>query len=331
MKGMRKLLIVLVIAVVLFAGCSSDNMTADYETGTTSSMNSPKSEDKSSDMAVEESAESAPMDATGSNASASDPVGGADLSNRKIIETRNIFMQTETFDTTVQKIEDLVYVSFGYIQHSNVEGKSFYDQNQRVPRMASYTLRVPAENYVAFVDELISYGYIIDNNVAIRDVTNEYMDIEARVATLEIREASLRKLLENSDDLETILTLEKELADVRYEIERYISSLNNLDNLVDYSTVYLDIEEVFEYIEMPEAPPKTYGEKVTSGFTGTLEDIGRFFQNLSIWLIVNSPYLIIWLVIILVIVTFVKKVVFKSTSKIKKQPTSEVEHKEQDK
>jgi hypothetical protein len=101
-------------------------------------------------------------------------------------------------------------------------------------------------------------------------------------------------LLETSARLEDILELERELADVRYEIESYTTYLNDLDNKVKYSTVYLDIREVFEINEIEEVPV-TFSERISSGFTKSLNGVIDGFGDFIVWFVGNLPALVIWL------------------------------------
>ena len=78
------------------------------------------------------------------------------------------------------------------------------------------------------------------------------------------------------------------------------------DNRINYSTLYLDINEVER--ETNVATELTYGEEIRQGLSDTMYDIGQGFRDFSIWFIVNLPVLLIWAVIIIVIVLIIRKI-----------------------
>lgn len=304
-------LILIVLVVVVLAGCSSSRDSDNsYDSGTMSTGSSdskanydydmaPMEESVEYEMSMDDMAESpdVSVDVLGNQAEGQ----GADLSDRKIIETRDIYMETLEFDVVTRNVENLVYNNLGYIESSNVTGLGFNDEKNREynPRYAYFTLRVPAEYYEGFVETLLTYGYVISNNVDKQDVTNQYMDLETRINTLLVQEERLLALLDQSARLEDIMELERELADVRYEIESYTSYLMELDNKVRYSTVYLEVREVFE-IEEVEAVPVTFGERISSGFKDAWEGLVEGIQDFIVWFARNIFGLIIWLVILYV-------------------------------
>jgi len=293
------IVILTLILIVSLLGCSKSD-----EYATTDSMS--KSDGANYLMDSDEEMAGAPMvdvvysedmatDTTSAVGESPNPdSGGADLSDRKIIETRNISMETLDFDATTKSVEDLVYNNLGYIESSNVTGKGYNQKNNEYnPRYAYFTLRVPAEYYEGFVDQLITYGYVTSNNVDQQDVTTQYMDLTARIETMEIQEERLLSLLETSAKLEDILELERELADVRYEIETNQSYLNGLDNRVRYSTVYLEVREVFEIVEIEEVPV-TFTERISSGFSKSLNGVIDGIVDFVVWFVGNLPALVIW-------------------------------------
>lgn len=99
-----------------------------------------------------------------------------------------------------------------------------------------------------------------------QNITEEYVDLEARLTSLQTKHGRLIALLEKADSMETIVTLESELADTEYEIERLTGSLRKYDNLVDFSTVYLTLNEV-----------RTL-DPVADG-NSFLSELGQAFQN----------------------------------------------------
>ncbi|MDE6212515.1 MAG: DUF4349 domain-containing protein, partial [Lachnospiraceae bacterium] len=87
------------------------------------------------------------------------------------------------------------------------------------------------------------------------------------------------------------------LSEVRYQIESMESQLRTYDNKIDYSTVYLSIEEVRKYSAPQTA---TVWERIGAGFMKSLEDIGFGIRDFAIYFVIDLPYIILGLLGIVV-------------------------------
>ena len=239
---------------------------------------------------------------------------GQDFSNRKIIQSKYLYIETLGFDDTSKDIESLVFKYNGYIESSNIEGISITERSKYNTRYAYYTIRIPAQSFNSFVEEVKGVGNVLQEQVTKEDVTMQYYDLEARIHSLETQEERLLQLLEKGEKLEEVLALEKQLSEVRYQIESYTSTLKGLENKVSYGTVNLELREVIEETQVQE-PAKTVGEKISQGFIRSLTSIKNGFINFFIWFVSVIPYLIIWIVFILIIIMIIRTIYKKSQRK----------------
>ena len=106
------------------------------------------------------------------------------------------------------------------------------------------------------------------------------------------------------ESIEDIITIEQRLSDVRYQLESMESQLRSYDNQVDYSTVYLYIDEVEVYTPVEE---ETTWERISAGFMDSLKSIGEGIKEAAIWFVIHIPYLVIWAIVIVIIVLILKK------------------------
>ena len=120
-------------------------------------------------------------------------------------------------------------------------------------------------------------------------MTLQYVSTESRVKALETEQTRLLELLENAETMEDLLTIEKRLTEVRWELENYASQLRVLDNQVNYSTIHLNIWEVDEPTVIVE---RTVWQKIGDGFSENAGDMWDGLVNFFIWLITAIPYLI---------------------------------------
>jgi hypothetical protein len=125
-------------------------------------------------------------------------------------------------------------------------------------------------------------------------------------------------LLEKAESTEDVIYIQSQLTNVRYELESYESQLRVYDNRVNYSTLYLDINEVDR--ESSVATKLSYGEEIAQGLSDTFYNVGQGLRSFSIWLIVNLPILVILALIVIVVVLVIRKIHKKNAQKRAKRP-----------
>ncbi len=254
----------------------------------------------------------------------------APLDSRKLVKTLNLDMQTIEFDKAVAAIAALATEMGGYVEQSSVSGNNLYNDYASSydsgyesayynPRYASFTLRIPADKLTPAADRLAEIGNITNRSESISDITDNYMDTERRLETLQVQEERLLELLKGATDLEAMITIEKELSNVRYEIESYTSYKMQMDKQVTYSTVNIYMNEVIKYDDVRIAPP-TFGERIGDAFQSSIEAIGDVAQWLVIALVAVIPFLLVWGSVIALIVFIIVRIVRAYRKKHPKAP-----------
>lgn len=183
------------------------------------------------------------------DASADTAESGADFSavrkNAKLILNANLTLETQDFDKASADIEKMAADAGGYLESSSLSGDAG-------SRHASYVLRIPQEKFEAFYEQLGSSVHVVYSSRSSEDVTEQYTDIETRLATLTTKHERLLALLDQADKMEDIISLENALADCEYEIDSLTGSKRHYDDLVGFSTFYVDLEEVQTLTVTPE-------------------------------------------------------------------------------
>ena len=198
-------------------------------------------------------------------ASADTAESGADFSavrkNAKLILNANLTLETQDFDKASADIEKMAADAGGYLESSSLSG----DAGRR---HASYVLRIPQEKFEVFYEQLGSSVHVVYSSRSSEDVTEQYTDIETRLATLTTKHERLLALLDQADKMEDIISLENALADCEYEIDSLTGSKRHYDDLVGFSTFYVDLEEVQTLTATPEG--SGFGAQLTQAAkTGT--------------------------------------------------------------
>ena len=240
--------------------------------------------------------------------------------DRKLIRTIRMEAETEDLTTLLEGLTARIAELGGYVEAKNLHNGSAYSGYRR--RSLSMTVRIPADQADSFISQVGEKANVVSSTESVDDVTLQYVDTESQVKALETEQARLIDLLAQAESLEDILKIEDRLTDVRYELERYASYLRTLENQVSYATVYLNITEVKEYTPVIEEEP-TMWQRITEGFGRSIRDIVDGVKEFFIWVMVNSPYLLIWGVVIAAALTILRKRRGKNKRKKQLPPESE--------
>lgn len=222
--------------------------------------------------------------------------------SRKLIQHLDYSIETREFDEFVKNINQLVSDMQGYIEYSEICGNDSknYGEGQR---SASYTLRIPADTSEHFKEKIQEMGTLTRQSESVEDVTLQYVDTESHIAALKTEQESLMKMLEQADSIETILAVQNQLTQVRYELESYESQKKTYDNAVAYSTIQVYVQEV----EREAQVSGTYGEKLMERLSRNLYGIKTGFISLSMWFLGALPYWILLAVVFALGCFFYKK------------------------
>lgn len=231
---------------------------------------------------------------------------GTVADGRKLIKTMTLHMETENFDALAAEVSRCVAEYGGYVEQSEeLSGTS--------RRSASYTLRIPVARLDEFTADVTAAGVVTRRNSTQKDVTLDYVDIEAHITALNTERDTLLRLLEQAESMEDVITIQDRITQVQYELESYTSRLRTYDNQIDYATISLYISEV-EYADEIEASP-TVWTQIGRNLKNACRWLAKFFRGLFIVLVSALPYLAVVAVISLPILYFT---VFRPAKKRKK-------------
>ena len=251
-------------------------------------------------MAAEYESDADGLAANGTMPDAPDS-GSSDINPDKIIYSADATVETTEFDETIAGLNELIAQYDGWIEASSVNGSNYYNKSRgnASNRSASYTVRIPSENFQTLMNSLSTLGNIPYTHTYTQNVTAQYYDTQARMKAYETQEAKLLEMMELAESVEDIIAIEEKLTDVRYMIESLRSSLNNWDRRVNYSTVDITVKEVSAYT--PSAPVKvSYGERLVNSFVNSVKGAVEFFKDLLVFIVSMIPTLVILAVLFFV-------------------------------
>ncbi len=275
-------------------GAGAGETTASQETSSAAS-DSFASNAADEKLAVRKSADSAPAEGaaddadmdSGSTDSSGMSTGTVKSQNQKIIYTYNYTTETKEFDSFYEKVTAKTETLGGYVENSETNGSV----SDGVNRYAHMTLRIPADKMEQLTSMLDEESNVTYRSRSSENVTLQYADMEIHVKALRTEQETLLRLLEKAEKLKDIIALQSQLTQVRYEIESYESQLRMYDNLIDYSTIYLDVYEV-ERTTSVTPVRASFFQEVSDRFSDNLYAVGQWLRSAAVWIISSLPMLV---------------------------------------
>ncbi len=180
--------------------------------------------------------------ATVAPASFAKPADQADqsvrLPNQMIIRTGQVSIQVDSLERAVQQVTDLATRFGGYVANSSIS------TGENSARTATIEVKVPTERYGGTLDGMKAIGTVRSASTATEDVGEEFVDVTARMTNARrLEDRLLTVLATRTGKLEEVLGVERELARVREEIERYEGRLRYLKAQVSMSTLAVTVFE----------------------------------------------------------------------------------------
>lgn len=202
-------------------------------------------------------------------------------SNRKLIKNGDIEFETHDLNATYKKIIEKVSKYNCYVSSEN-------DSKQEDRISKNITIRIPSDKFDIIIAELGSEIENFDSkNINIEDVTDQFIDITARLKNKKAVEVQYINILKKATKISDILTIEKQIGELRGDIESIEGNLRMLENQVGFSTLNISFY------------------KETIGTNGFFSELGtslyngwRYLLNFIVLLFNLWPFIIIASIII---------------------------------
>lgn len=150
---------------------------------------------------------------------------------RKLIKNAALTLRVAAIAETSDKIRARAGELGGFISNSQ------FDVNSEKNESARIEAKVPADKLDQFLREIEPLGKVLSKSETGQDVTDQFVDLQARRSNLQREEERLLVILKSAGGLKDLLAVEQELARVRGELEGIEGKLKHLNYQVDYSTV----------------------------------------------------------------------------------------------
>lgn len=251
-------------------------------------------------QAARESARGVPAEysaeATGEAAeSAAAEAGDLDVTHaadpeRKIIYEADISLVVTDFPRAESEVPRLAKEHGGYLADVSI------DRTAGEHRFGRWQVRIPVDRFEPFLDALSDLGVPENRRQTAQDVTEEYIDLEARIANKKRLEERILELLQVSEGaIKDVIEVERELERVRSEIEQMEGRLRYLTNRIALTTVTITVREQRDYVP-PEAP--TFLARIRQSWANSLVSLRRFGENVFVAIVAAIPWLVVLSVVV---------------------------------
>lgn len=158
--------------------------------------------------------------------------------DRQIVKNASLDLRAQSLEWTVGKIQETVKNVGGYVENANIS------QPLAGVKTAWLTVRVPADRLDVTIDEAKkAASSVVSENMNASDVTDQDVDITARLNAKRAEEAALVSLLDKATKVSDVIEVTERLSLVRSEIERLQAEQRSLEGQVAMASVSMTVTE----------------------------------------------------------------------------------------
>lgn len=202
---------------------------------------------------------------------------------RKVIDTVHLNLRVDSVDTIARQLPPTVDAVKGYIADSQIT-QSFHS--------GTWTIRIPSPQLPEFLEGVKQWGVVQSQRTTAEDVTEQFIDVTARLASKRVEEERLLKLLqEGTGTLADVLAVEQQLQRVRQEVEQAQGRVRYLEHATEYATVHLTVHELF-------GVSWADGQPLSAQVTAVVRSSINILLLLARGLVLVTAALIPWLIVL---------------------------------
>ena len=233
----------------------------------------------------------APSVAKAGAAAVSDGAGGPEMklasqtksviSNRMVIRTADLSLRVDNVEKAEKEVQRIVTGIGGYVDNA-----SSSDLDSDHPTL-NLSMRVPSQAFDVSMSKLEALGVRTSKSISSQDVTEQVVDLDARIKSMLAQEETFRGMLKRATRLDDVINLQQQLTDLRGQIESMLGQRASLAKQASLSTISLTLTQGAVLRQEPKDPnwlAQTWAES-----TNQMGGLLRSLAALGIWFAVFSP------------------------------------------
>ncbi len=259
----------LALTGTLIAGCSgisSDSGRSD----SVSSMSAPDYAGRSAPSASATAAggSAAPADSGSANTT-------VETAQQKLARRGSISLQVDDIGKATAAVRAANSANEGFVLSENIGsyGARTGAEGINPSTYATLTISVPSDRLDGTLDALQKLGKVLDRSTETENVTAEYVDVQARVASMKRSVARIDKLIDSTDDIDQLVRLERELSTRQAELESVEARLQQLDRQTDRSPISVTLATAPDLIDELDNPATGFLGGLKSGWNAFVASV----------------------------------------------------------
>ena len=223
---------------------------------------------------------------------------------QKIVYTGSLSIQTLEYDKSAASIRRKIREAGGFSEAES-ENDNDYNWYRRSTgpsstRNLNITARIPSEKFESFMDSLQGDGKVMNRSMNAENISQVYANKETYKKALEKEQERLLAMMDKAVTIEDMIAVESRLSEVERQLNTYKTDLSAMDKDVQYSTIYISLEEVKRYSD--ETPTVTFPEKVKYAFEDAINSFTEFCEGIVLFIIRSFPFLILLAIVIALVI-----------------------------
>ena len=165
----------------------------------------------------------------------------AEAMDRKIIRNADLTLEVASPGEVQRKISSIAESLGGFVVTSESKQRQVGDSKQELE--VNLVVRVPATQFNTAMEQIRASGSrVIQEKIVGQDVTEEFIDLEARLKTQKALESQFLEIMKQAHKVEDALEVQRQIAEVRTEIEKLEGRKRFLENRASLATITIDLQ-----------------------------------------------------------------------------------------
>lgn len=207
--------------------------------------------------------------------------------DRMIIKTGSLSMVVKDVNNAVAEVVKYATDNGGFVVYTNI-------YKNGITPAGEVTVRIPAKVFDVGVGEIKKIGEVKSESVNGQDVTEEYVDLEAQLKNLRASENQFLQIMNRAVKIEDVLAVQRELTNVRGQIESIQGRMKYLSQSAELSTLTVYLSTDPNVLPTLDEQDKWKPWAQVKNAARSLVEVAKGLANFIIWIVVYLP---VWLVI----------------------------------
>jgi hypothetical protein len=209
--------------------------------------------------------------------------------DRKIVRNADLTMEVASTYEAQHRVSSIAEAHGGFVVNSESKQRESADPAQRTVDF-KVMVRIPADQYGVALDEIKKLASnVLEEKSTGQDVTEEFIDLEARIKTQKALETQFLEIMQRANKIEDALEVQRQIAEVRTEIEKLEGRKRFLENRSSLATITVNIQAPRPIIA---TTPTGFGHSVREAISDSIELGSGLFLFFVRALILMVPLLI---------------------------------------